>query len=260
MNINKNGVWKQNCLHERILPEGYMQLEYIESTGTQYIDLGLKGNLTTCAEIKFNKITASSYNVISLFGDNTTSSLSIDFILPTSSNNARNNRFGNKVVSVTEVFSLNTIYTLKINKIGTFINNVLKIIYNTSTDFTTASNLLIFRCGGLSNTYWGGTSRIYYFKLWDNNVLIRDMIPAQRISDGVIGMYDIINNIFYTNAGTGVFQGPEQASGHPPLLFWKTACRLFRQVHPGSGPVRWLCCSPPRCYFFPKRIWQSEPR
>ena len=33
------------------LPSGYTELEYIESTGTQYIDTGLKGNLNTKVEI-----------------------------------------------------------------------------------------------------------------------------------------------------------------------------------------------------------------
>lgn len=47
--------------------------------------------------------------------------------------------------------------------------------------------------------------RIYYAKIWDNRTLIRDFIPAVRNDDGVIGMYDQVNDVFYTNDGAGSF-------------------------------------------------------
>ena len=57
-----------------------------------------------------------------------------------------------------------------------------------------------------ASIYNTGTSiRCYYFKIWDNGTLIRDLIPAKRISDGVTGLYDIVNDKFYTNAGSGTF-------------------------------------------------------
>lgn len=37
-----------------------------------------------------------------------------------------------------------------------------------------------------------------------NNV-VGDLVPCYKVADGVIGMYDLINNVFYTNAGTGSF-------------------------------------------------------
>ena len=48
-------------------------------------------------------------------------------------------------------------------------------------------------------------SRIYYVKIWDNGTLIRDFVPAVRKSDNEIGMYDRVNDVFYTNDGTGTF-------------------------------------------------------
>lgn len=47
--------------------------------------------------------------------------------------------------------------------------------------------------------------RIYYAKIWDGGTLIRDFIPAVRNDDGAIGMYDQVNDVFYTNDGTGSF-------------------------------------------------------
>lgn len=41
--------------------------------------------------------------------------------------------------------------------------------------------------------------------MWDDNELVRDFIPCYRKSDGVIGLYDLVNDVFYTNLGTGQF-------------------------------------------------------
>ena len=35
--------------------------------------------------------------------------------------------------------------------------------------------------------------------------IMYNFIPCYRISDGEIGMYDTMNNVFYTNQGTGEF-------------------------------------------------------
>lgn len=42
-------------------------------------------------------------------------------------------------------------------------------------------------------------------KIYVDNILKVDLVPVVRQSDNVAGMYDIINNTFYTNSGTGTF-------------------------------------------------------
>ncbi len=44
-----------------------------------------------------------------------------------------------------------------------------------------------------------------YVKIWEKGVLTRSFIPAKRLSDNKIGMYDEVNDKFYENAGTGTF-------------------------------------------------------
>lgn len=51
----------------------------------------------------------------------------------------------------------------------------------------------------------GGACYIEYCKLYANGTLIRDYLPAKRNSDGVLGMYDQLNDQFYTNGGSGSF-------------------------------------------------------
>lgn len=45
--------------------------------------------------------------------------------------------------------------------------------------------------------------KIKSFKLWDDGVLVRDMLPMKNGS--VIGMYDSVTKTFFTNSGTDVF-------------------------------------------------------
>ena len=49
------------------------------------------------------------------------------------------------------------------------------------------------------------SGKLWSFKIWDNNVLVRDYVPCYRKEDNVVGMYDIVNDVFYTNLGTGEF-------------------------------------------------------
>ena len=61
-------------LHTNILPKEYTQVDYIESSGTQYIDTGVNAKgLTTNIETKYKLNRLTDYNFIfSVRNDNTT--------------------------------------------------------------------------------------------------------------------------------------------------------------------------------------------
>ena len=51
--------------------------------------------------------------------------------------------------------------------------------------------------------------RLYSCKIYDNGTLVRDFIPAKKISDNKCGLWDKVTNAFYPNSGTGTFKaGP----------------------------------------------------
>jgi hypothetical protein len=55
-----------------------------------------------------------------------------------------------------------------------------------------------------------GNHKLGAIKYTQNNVLIFELIPCYRKADFVAGMYDRVNDVFYTNAGTGAFiVGPD---------------------------------------------------
>lgn len=49
------------------------------------------------------------------------------------------------------------------------------------------------------------SAKLYSMKLYENAVKVRDFIPCYRKSDNEIGLYDLVNGVFYTNAGSGTF-------------------------------------------------------
>jgi hypothetical protein len=80
------------------------------------------------------------------------------------------------------------------NKNITTINNDPNYsVSYTHTDFRSAYNLFIFATNKAGSPDIRGESRIYYMKIYDNDVLVRDFVPAVNIK-GQYGFFDKLNN------------------------------------------------------------------
>lgn len=69
----------------------------------------------------------------------------------------------------------------------------------------TGRNYYIFAInyiGGVLNT---ANARVYGCKIWNGSTLVRNFVPCVRDSDDAIGMYDLVNSVFYGNSGSGSF-------------------------------------------------------
>ena len=202
--INDNDKLEIRYINDliHILPVEYTQVDYIESSGTQYIDTNVYGNLGT--EI-VAKITNDSCKT-NFLGDITVSSKAI------SCNFADGNvgsRFGNKNIqaSLNSFINFYEPFLLKENKNGIYINNEQAVEFNTTTNFQTENTLLLFtrnNSNGPNNSRWKG--KLFYCKIYDSGNLIRNFIPCYRNSDNEIGLYDTVNDVFYTNQGTDSFK------------------------------------------------------
>lgn len=86
-------------------------------------------------------------------------------------------------------------------KLSIYLNEELKTspLYSV-VDFTCRQETLLFGVRGRIKN-----QRIYSCKFSENGSLMVDLVPCYRRSDGVIGLYDKVNDIFYTNKGTGEF-------------------------------------------------------
>lgn len=61
------------------------------------------------------------------------------------------------------------------------------------------TEIYLFARGNSGNYERQSKCQIYRAKIFNGDDLIRDFVPAKRNSDGEIGMYDVVNDVFYTN-------------------------------------------------------------
>ena len=192
------------------LPAEYQEVEWIESSGTQYIntntnqqDLGFDIKF-----ISFDEIGPSDYG--SVFGSRYSSNNN-EVHLSTYTTDAHINdgwsgtlRLG--ATSQNYNAHLNakgTVNTVRYQS-GTYNANGTDYSYNTGTINNTRYIYLFALHNNTSATQYGKV-RMYYVKLYKSGVLTRDMVPCYRKADGVIGMYDLVTDAFFTNAGSGTF-------------------------------------------------------
>lgn len=67
--------------------------------------------------------------------------------------------------------------------------------------------LFCVNTGGTGLYQCGDSVRIYYLKIYNDGILVRDFIPVCRKSDGKIGMLDKVENKFYTSPNGAEFTG-----------------------------------------------------
>lgn len=182
------------------LPVGYTQLEYIESTGEQYIDTGFIPNQDTKIDIKFTMKDTSGKAIYGsrIAYDNSTFSAMLQGQSAGSSF-----QYNNVALANTITYQNNQSYNIVQDKNKLYINGTLKNTF-TYGNFTCPSNLYLFAVNQNGTIPFYGKIAVNYCKIYNNGVLVRNFIPAKN-SSNVVGMYDLVNNVFYTNQGTGTF-------------------------------------------------------
>ena len=195
---------------QRNLPAEYQELEYVESTGTQLIDLGLKWTYGTSTKTVCEMLDSESTALGCVGARNSDSVIWSNF---QDKNNTNFTCFGN-IVNVQ--FSQNMVdgnyHTWETNNTGFYLDGVQKTdLSGSDQTLVSTDNIGLFgRYDGAGNIQRCGKWRIKSHQTSVDNTLTQDLIPAKRISDSVIGMYDLISGQFFTNQGTGDFvAGPE---------------------------------------------------
>lgn len=206
-------LWiKANKPNNIKIGSGNLSQSYIESTGTQYIDTGYIANQDTRIECKY-QIVGYKGDYDNLFGDITNVMYSHIY------NNEGNRgyqfaRWGGKDISWGNVLVSSDITTLDLaNGKFTFTENgvVTTKTVNANAEFASQYSLLLF-----CNRYYRNVSiydsttcckaRLYYFKIYEGEELVRDFIPAMD-NNGAICLYDNVTKAYFYNQGTGEFVG-----------------------------------------------------
>ncbi len=197
----------------------YQEVEYIESTGTQYIDAGYIPNqdTTVSADFQFSNLTGTN----SLFGlatsENTTSVpqfyVAQSSGLPTTPSSMYFLGYGYSSVLLTFMESdverhlIHSTIDLDSMKYRFYIDNETLSEIEYKNGFNMDHSLVIFCRYNLTDDIYDtySSAKLYSFKIYESGELIRDFVPCYRKSDNVIGLYDLVGSEFYTNSGTGTF-------------------------------------------------------
>ena len=194
--------------------KNYQVLKYLESSGTQAIDTGVKYADDTCLYTQMqvlNNNTGGHIGAIDQCSDNT------------------NDRFHFYVENSTlYVFAAHSESSAVVNSVGDGWNQwfIDKINNRLSKNGSYATGLALGAYGiadDSHSTIWlfgrnsnnpsyrrYATVRLSLTAIFHDDSLERQLIPCRRLSDNELGMYDLVRREFLTNIGTGSFAaGPE---------------------------------------------------
>lgn len=185
-------------------PETYQKIEYLESSGTQYINTGLhlsgenveiEGNFylinySSSYAAWFRQYSAEGKESFRIIRANTNNN-SLYYVCGANASNS----------SAFAIQGLDNLYNFKLLFNSLTINGQT-LSYSPSIGVGDSSKLYVF--------YSGTSGRFYSFKVKDGQIQILNLIPCRRISDSTLGMYDTVSGTFMKNSGTGVFiAGPD---------------------------------------------------
>ena len=233
--INNNNLEHTNKLDEKekeyaqnlniqekikLLPDEYQQVEYIESTGTQYIDTRYYPNNLSEIKCKFMYNSLPSF-ASSVFGVRENDGTVKQFLMSVYNEdlwvvNGLNNTAINGITP-TEAID----YIISISPSEAYWNEIK--ILDMTKDVSNCPNYSLYIFGrntknGFANPLFG---KVYYLEIYEQGRLTYKFIPCystttvtdvngKQCSSGTKGLYDTVEGKFYTNQGTGEFiAGPE---------------------------------------------------
>lgn len=186
------------------LPSGYTKLEYIESTGTQYISTGITPTENTKVVIEFNSSTSSGV----VFGQD--SGYKVNAFM-----------FAMTVVVFDSTkkdisISANTKHIVQVApKAFKVDNGSSQYIY--ANKVNAAYPMFLFGNNRNGKFSEGVAMKLYSFKVYENDVLIADYIPCKQ--GNAVGLYDDVAGAMNLPLGTGDFTaGPSISGAHKTLV------------------------------------------
>ena len=163
------------------LPSGYQRVEWLQSTGTQYIKIPCQLNAINSISAKYKSATGWT------FGNCASGSGSQGLMLNQQATTAVS-WFGNRQYQDNLPYNSTNSYT--------------KIVAgDDAANVPSSLNAIGIFCNLYQNNVSNRTSSTYYYFITN----LFSLVACRGTSDSVAGMYDIANGVFYPNAGTGTF-------------------------------------------------------
>lgn len=206
-----------------LLPTGYRQLKYIETTGSEYINTGILASAYPGGlQYRFHgcitgflQSTGNNY----LFGCLHLGRRSGNVSANTGSDTLCVYAGGNSMqILTTDLPHANTDFILTLNACSTEPENAEATLNNIAFTKNEVSeptempqdNIYLLWCSGVGETSKPFLGKLYGFQINSSDgTALRDFVPCRRVEDGTIGLFDTVDNQFYANAGSGAFSGGE---------------------------------------------------
>lgn len=190
------------------LPEGYTELEYIQSSGTQCIITNIKPSATLKIDMDVEPTVAVSSTVrYFLASTYATSNRYYSLTASWTSNGIVGTMVANSTSTPSVVLSPNTTQRrmrLQVNQANRMIS-----VDGSSQTFSASPaipNMSYFYL--LSYPTTATTTRLpaklYSCQMYNGDTPLRNFVPCTNPS-GEVGLYDLVSGTFYANAGTGEF-------------------------------------------------------
>ena len=186
-------------------PAGYTKLAYIESTGTQYIDTGIKASGGLSVKMHTIDYFTSANAGKWCFGARNAYN-NKQFGLFVGNSGTQNNKL---VWAYYNSQSVKASYSSYPSECDIEIGNGGLKVGNTSYSYTQQSFTSDYSIYLFALNNGGSYVAIISAKIGEthisNGTVTLDLVPAMRDSDSEVGMYDLVNDEFLTNAGSGTF-------------------------------------------------------
>lgn len=192
---------------QRNIPEEYQEVEWIagDDSGNPMIEVGEVSSLNTRVEFnaKLKRINeGSGYPAFLSTLDYANTQLLINQHPQVGTEAFFYVTFGNIVDRNGAIYNgfqpTQNFYDYVLDKNGLNIPNYGSIDFNATT-FSSATICIL----GKANNNSKSDAYFRYFKVYDGDTLLYDLVPSYRKADNVIGMYDVVTNRFLTNSRTG---------------------------------------------------------
>lgn len=198
----KTSTWKDlssGLIKIPTIPQTYTPLEYIEGTGTQYINTGITPTQNTSFSfgVYMKEITGACIIGCDTGNDNN------DFRIFNYNGQIYWDIQTSRLIGVTNSFPINQKFEFEVGNNYVKKNGTTVLTGTTISSFTGDCPIQIL-CGDPTDSSTCAKGRVYYLKIYNNGTLVKNMLPCKNES-GIVGMYDTVEKKFYNNNGTGTF-------------------------------------------------------
>ena len=203
-NINEATLEDISLIQNARIPLEFQEVEYIESTGTQYIDTGIVGESGVYVQCKIEMMEIQEGCIIGARSGGVRYS-PIHIYQEVFG-------FGNGSSWVASTYKpvINTIYeiqsSIKSTSQSFSINGSTVISKNENSQNNTNLNMFLFAMNTDGTNRLSSKFRLYNMIIANTlGQVVRNFVPCYRVSDRATGLYDLLSKEFFPNLGSGEF-------------------------------------------------------